>query len=70
MGGVLGSVGYDFQAARSRIMELTGLYRHAVRLGDELAQQELKALVDDLEQEVTAAHAVAGSKKAVGEDGL
>lgn len=63
MGGVSGSIGYDFQAARGRIMELTSLYRHAVRLGDELAQHELKTLVEELEQEVAVAHAAAGSKK-------
>ncbi|WP_154665777.1 hypothetical protein [Paenibacillus pinihumi] len=51
-------------------MELTSLYRHAVRLGDELAQHELKTLVEELEQEVAVAHAAAGSKKAVGEDGF
>jgi hypothetical protein len=60
---------YDFRSARERIDELTKLYRHAVRLGDELAQQELRALVSEIEEEIAAAHAFADSKIAVLADG-
>lgn len=64
MGGVSGGVGYDYKAARERVMELTALYRRAGHMGDEAAQQVLRSLVDELELEIAAAHA--GSKIAVG----
>lgn len=52
---------YDFRAARQRIAELTGLYRLAKQSGDEVAQWEVMALIDEIEREIAEAHA---SKKA------
>ena len=49
-----------------RIGDLTALYRSAARLGDKEAQQELRALVAEIEREIAEAHASGNSKIAVG----
>lgn len=57
-----GMKGYDFKAARDRIIELTGLYRLAKHSEDEGAQWEIMAQIDEIEREIQEAHASGNAK--------
>lgn len=64
-----GIMPYDFKAARARIAELTGMYRLAKRSDDDAAQWAIMAQIDEIEREITAAHASGNGKMTVLADG-